>query len=270
MVPNSIPFPDTVGQKDVESVYGEGCILHVGTNSQEGKMIAGSESQVFKDRWDWKMNPDLFRRIQQTFGPQGTDFLHPESQHNSHDFSWRLDLEAKAIDAFKQSRQENNYANPPWAIISCILSEVKMLKASLVHIAPVVEVPGMVLITPNLLPVVNSTILQVHTIPLPIKGHEVSAGCMAFIRKSCEEKYPSKEATYLLMPSWWVKSQSNYNSLFHKWECWCHSYHSAISSVHEKVDGHLVGQHPMLARILKGAFNSRLHKPRYTSTWSVN
>ena len=28
-------------------------------------MIADSESQVFKDRWDWKLNPELFRIIQQ-------------------------------------------------------------------------------------------------------------------------------------------------------------------------------------------------------------
>ena len=35
------------------------------------------------------------------------------------------------------------------------------------------------------------------------------------------------------------------------------TYHSVISSVHEKVDGELVGQHPLISRLLKGPFNER-------------
>ena len=138
--------------------------------------------------------------------------------------------------------------------------------------------------------------------PLASPRPPSATGRMAHIRRSCEERQFSKEATGLLMASWRSKSQSNYNSLFLKWERWCcersrnpiqgpvsdvinflaelyaagysyrslNSYRSAISSAHEKVDGHLVGQHPTVTRILKGAFNSRLPKPRYTSTWSVS
>ena len=134
------------------------------------------------------------------------------------------------------------------------------------------------------------------------QGSRGPVGRMAYIRRSCEERQLSKESTDFLMASWQSKSQGNYNSLFHKWECWCddwgrnpiqgpvtdvinflvqlykdgysyqslNSYRSAISSVHEEVDGHLIGQHPMVTRVLKGAFNCRPPKPRYTSTWSVN
>lgn len=52
-----------------------------------------------------------------------------------------------------------------------------------------------------------------------------------------------------------------YNSL--------NSYRSAISSVHEKVDGLDVGQHPLVTRLLKGAFNDRPPLPKYSSTWDV-
>ena len=52
-----------------------------------------------------------------------------------------------------------------------------------------------------------------------------------------------------------------YNSL--------NSYRSAISSAHEKVDGFEVGQHPLITRLLKGAFNDRPPLPRYSSTWNV-
>ena len=44
----------------------------------------------------------------------------------------------------------------------------------------------------------------------------------------------------------------------------------AISSVHDRVDGVSVGQHPLVARILKGAFNERPPQPRYSQTWDVN
>ena len=37
------------------------------------------------------------------------------------------------------------------------------------------------------------------------------------------------------------------------------SYRSAISSVHEKVEGYNVGQHPLVTRLLKGIFHDRSH-----------
>ena len=48
------------------------------------------------------------------------------------------------------------------------------------------------------------------------------------------------------------------------------SYRSAISSVHEKVDGYQIGKHLMVSRMLQGVFNSRPPQPRYKSTWKVS
>ena len=48
------------------------------------------------------------------------------------------------------------------------------------------------------------------------------------------------------------------------------SYRSAISSVHEKVDGYEVGQHPIVSRILKGIFHERPPQPRYSETWDMS
>ena len=45
------------------------------------------------------------------------------------------------------------------------------------------------------------------------------------------------------------------------------TYRSAISSMHEKVDGYEVGQHPMVSRLLKGIFHERPPQPRYSETW---
>ena len=47
------------------------------------------------------------------------------------------------------------------------------------------------------------------------------------------------------------------------------SYRSAISSVHERIDGFTVCQHPLVTRLMKGVFNDRPPLPRYTCTWNV-
>lgn len=47
------------------------------------------------------------------------------------------------------------------------------------------------------------------------------------------------------------------------------AYRSAISSAHEKVDGCNIGEHPMVSRLLKGAFNVHPPLPKYCQTWSV-
>ena len=47
------------------------------------------------------------------------------------------------------------------------------------------------------------------------------------------------------------------------------AYRSAISSVHDTVNGVEVGKHPMISRLLKGAYHARPPLPRYTSTWNV-
>jgi len=47
------------------------------------------------------------------------------------------------------------------------------------------------------------------------------------------------------------------------------AYRSAISSVHDKVDDVDVGKHPLVSRLLKGAFHARPPLPKYTGTWNV-
>jgi len=111
----------------------------------------------------------------------------------------------------------------------------------------------------------------------------------------------SIEASNLMLVSWRSKSSQTYDSLFNKWICWCgersrdpisgpaadvgnflahlfeegyqsrslNSFGSAILSVHDPVDGVEVGKHPMISRLLKGAFHHRPPLPRYTSTWDV-
>jgi len=43
------------------------------------------------------------------------------------------------------------------------------------------------------------------------------------------------------------------------------SYRSAISLIHKKVNGHPIGQHPLVSRALKRAYHSRLPQPSYNT-----
>ena len=116
---------------------------------------------------------------------------------------------------------------------------------------------------------------------------------VGYLRQRYKDCQISEGATKLFLASWRQKSSKTYDSLFGKWISWCserdcdpiscpigevvnflahvleqgyqyrsiHSYRSAISSVHEKVDGCEVGQHLLVARILKGIFMKDLLNP---------
>ena len=124
---------------------------------------------------------------------------------------------------------------------------------------------------------------------------------LAYLRQSYSSRGFSSEASNLMVASWRDKTNSNYSSSFAKWAGWCHKrgrnplsgpiadvvnfladlstqgyqyqslncYRSAISSVHEAVDGVSVGTHPAVARLLKGAFHIKPPMPRYSSFWDV-
>ena len=135
-------------------------------------------------------------------------------------------------------------------------------------------------------------------------SHELSASTsrVAYLRGKFASQNLSSKARDLLLASWRTKSNKTYDSHFKKWLCWCSArgsdpvsgpvsevanfladlheegyqssslnvFRSAISSVHDKVDGVEVGKHPTITRLLKGAFHERPPLPRYTSTWDVN
>ena len=128
-----------------------------------------------------------------------------------------------------------------------------------------------------------------------------NAGRMACLRESFASRGVSAQASELLLSSWRSKTNSSYNSLFSKWASWCerrnrdptvgpvedvvnflaelhaegyqyrslNSYRSAISSIHERVEGQSIGQHPLVSRLLKGAFNQNPPTPRYSHFWDV-
>ena len=128
------------------------------------------------------------------------------------------------------------------------------------------------------------------------------ASRLAYLRQRYSSQNLSKEASDLLLSSWRQKSSQSYDSLCRKWIGWCtergsdpvsgpieevvnflahlygkgyqyrslNAYRSAIASMHTQIDGASIGQHPLVSRLLKGAFHSRPPLPRYTETWEVS
>lgn len=132
-------------------------------------------------------------------------------------------------------------------------------------------------------------------------GNSAPTGCMEGLRQQFEAREIPSNAVDLILSSWRSKTNANYNSAWRKWESWCkqrgahpfstdvssilgfladqfgegkqyrslNCYRSALSSTHLPVEGFPVGQHPLVVRLLKGAYNQRPPKPRYSHTWDV-
>ena len=133
-------------------------------------------------------------------------------------------------------------------------------------------------------------------------GHEPTTSRVGYLREKFRGQKILEYASRLLLSHWIPESSKTYDSLFTKWVSWCserssvpilryigdvvnfvaylfhqgyqyrslNSYRSAISFVHEKVDGYDVGQHPLVTRDIKEAFHERPPQPRHSETWDVS
>ena len=101
-------------------------------------VLADHESRSLKDRCDWMINPQLLHQIQDQLGPCQVDlFASRLTRQLPRYFSWRIDPQAEAVDAFKQDwSQYRGFANPPWCLIPRCLSQARAQKARLILLTP--------------------------------------------------------------------------------------------------------------------------------------
>ena len=134
-----------------------------------------------------------------------------------------------------------------------------------------------------------------------VSAHNAPTGRVEHLRERLSSQGLSGQAADLILKSWRTKTNKSYDSLFGRWNRWCsqrgsdpfsgpvievanflaslyqdgyqynsvNAYRSAISSVHQKVEGVPVGQHPIITRLVKGVFHERPPLTRYSSTWDV-
>ena len=121
---------------------------------------------------------------------------------------------------------------------------------------------------------------------------------MSFVRQCYETRGVSKSAVGLLMASWRGGTKKQYSGYIKKWTAFClerkvnhlqppvvafldflselfdkgltySAINCALSSYVFLDDGSVVGQNPLVCRLLKGVFQSRPPKPKYTERLEV-
>ena len=125
---------------------------------------------------------------------------------------------------------------------------------------------------------------------------------MESLRDHLSSEGISKEATDILLSAQRRSTNAQYKSCWAKWCCWCrqqqvdnfrpavsdlvhfltelfeqgkqystiNTYRSAISSTVPPLDRTPLGQHKIVCSFMKGVFNKRPPKPRYSGTWEVS
>ena len=162
------------------------------------------------------------------------------------------------------------------------------------------EVPGRVpSITTQTSSAANRPLQQVA----PSHTEGTATACrVESIRQRHSAEGISSRASELILAGWSKATNSAYQSSWQRWNRWCagrridpfschvrefldfladlyeeglehrtvNSIRYAVSMTHCHVEGVPIGQHPLVTRLIKGVYNSRPPRPRYSATWDVD
>ena len=136
--------------------------------------------------------------------------------------------------------------------------------------------------------------------PQPTTTSEITSSCrLESIRQQHASVGVSEQAAELLAAGWSKGTNTAYQSGWRRWHSWCHPreidpvhcgiqpfldflfkegleyrsinvIRSAVSTTHVPLEGSPIGQHPLVSQLMKGIYNSRPPRPRYTYTWDVD
>ena len=101
-------------------------------------VAADQESSSMRDQCNWMLHPQVFNQIQVQMDLLQIDlFASRLTERLPFFYSWIPDPEAQGTDAFNQDwSQMRGFANPPWCLIACCLSQVRRQAASVVILTP--------------------------------------------------------------------------------------------------------------------------------------
>jgi hypothetical protein len=100
--------------------------------------IADALSRI-NDKNDWKLHPSLFKMLDNIWGPHEVDMFASTLNHQvPRFFAWNHQPGAEAIDAFCQDWTAfSGYANPPFCLITRVLSQLQRQRATITLITPI-------------------------------------------------------------------------------------------------------------------------------------
>ena len=165
------------------------------------------ESRHFHDSSDWKLNPGVFKTLNQQWGPLEVDlFASRTNCQLSKYVSWFPDPFAMATDAFQISWTDlKGYSFPPFSLICHCLAKIRKDQATLVMITPTWPTQawypmllGMSCRHPILLPPLEDLLVspshQIH--PLVQQGSLTLAAWMVSGKVSLQEEFWEKLPSY--------------------------------------------------------------------------
>ena len=193
------------------------------------------------DLHDWKIDPLVFAKLNQLWGPQEVDlFASRLSTQLLRFYSWRPDPQAEAVDAFSQDWSSvKGYAFPSFALIGrCLKTILDQQVSFLVLVAPVWQARPwypllleMCVAPPVLLPQYPGLVTRLREVHPPLKP---AVSRVATIKQSYSEKGISEGAQNLLVAAWRKGTSSAYSSAWGKWDGWCREWE--INSVHAPIE----------------------------------
>ena len=258
---------------------------------------ADMESRHYHDSRDWRLKPSLFLALMKIRGPCQIDlFANRLNAQLPEFFSWKPDPQGLASDALEQvwsSGRQSAGRGRQSHTDHTSLANPTLVPSTIRHVNSSTSAPSP----------------DPQTSDQPGRGHtssnteQNSVSChMACIRQSISTRGISDRAFKLILASWQPGTNAVYNSAWSKWSSWCkerevdalcptlgniteflsdsfhiglqyrtiNTYRSALSSVMPPIEGFLVGQHPLVVRLIKGIQNSRPAMPRYQHCWDIN
>ena len=271
--------------------------------------MADFESWARPDTSDWKLDPSIFQRINNKWGPFTIDLFASRLTAQLPRFvSWKPDPEAEAVDAFTLDwSQLRGCAFPPFcpnravseassAAVSLSVDNCDSSMGNSTVVPDFTRNDGRQSHITSVLPRTAETRERYTSSYAPSTSH------MASHRSRYEGSTVSQPAQRLLLAAWRTRTEKTYSAAWRKWTCWCcerqanplsasldavlnflvsqfeagleyhtlNVYRSALSATHSQIEAYNVGEHPLVVQLLKGIFNSRPPAPRYTYTWDVS
>ncbi|CAL8071331.1 unnamed protein product [Orchesella dallaii] len=271
----------------------------------KANITADAESRKEHDT-EWSLSTSVFDDILSRFGPLDIDLFASRLNAKCSTFvSWKPDPFACCIDAFSICWSGKRfYAFPPFNLLPRVLQKIDHDNASGVVVAPYWDsqpwfpqflsmcIGSPIVIEPN--PNLLSSGNRRH--PLQ-KSLRLMYGF--FAREAFKLKGSSEASIELLFKSLVSNTWRQYSLHLRKWIIFMtrqqgsplvastqdissfltelfesgasyttiNSARAALSLVLPDLNGHSVGTHPIITRLLKGIFSSRPPKPRYDTTW---
>ena len=109
-------------------------------------VVADAQSRAKPDAADWKLDSEVFKVLNHSFGPFTVDlFANRNNTQLERFYSYLPDLLAEQYDALVQPwREENAYAFPSFNLISKCLRKISLLRSNFVDQMPSVASAGVV------------------------------------------------------------------------------------------------------------------------------